>query len=165
MYEKKLASNFAKQILRNRFQQFVFQLQMQNPLWDWAWIASATFIVQNHCQSKGDVLQQTLQSSRRSPASPGKPTPPFTPRDAERPGQDIIAAFSLIQLPYSFEALKITVQSSPIEVMEAELQQGNALLHYRNVWEGNQSVDLLIYVADSERTRLRYEHVLTHLKC
>ena len=48
--------------------------------------------------------------------------------------------------------------------MEAELPQGSALWRNGNVLEGNQSVDLLIYVVDSERTRLRYEHVLTHLK-
>ncbi len=93
------------------------------------------FIVQNRCQSKEDaVFWQTLKSSRRSPES--RPAC-FTPEKLSVRGWDIIAAF--INWTSSFEALKKKLfKSAPLKSIDAKLQQGNALWHYGNVWEGNR---------------------------
>ncbi len=122
----KLASNFGKQIPRNRLQQFVFRLHLQN-LW-----CSKSF---SRCQSKEDaVFWQTLKSSRRSPES--RPAC-FTPEKLSVRGWDIIAAF--INWTSSFKALKKKLfKSAPLKSIDAKLQQGNALWHYGNVWEGNR---------------------------
>ncbi len=75
-------------------------------------------------------------------------------------GRDITAAF--IQWPSSFEALKKTVQISPID-FNREMHRDTTGMYEKQI----ESADLL-YVADSEQTRLRNERVRTHflaIKC
>ena len=125
----KIGQQFHQQIPRNRLQHFVFRLHLQNPRWDWARIASATFYsrLQHRCKSKGDaVFRQTLQSSSRNPACV----------TLSIRGRDIIAAF--IQWPYSFEALKKRFKAAPFKSLDAGLQLLNALWRYGKVWEGNR---------------------------
>ncbi len=111
----KLACNFAKQIPRNRLQQFIFRLSLQNPRWDWARIASATFYFSKSLSIKRRCSLSTdppiITQKPRVQASPLLHSPPET---LSIRGRDIIAAF--IQWPSSIEELKKTVKSSPIEV-------------------------------------------------
>ena len=110
----KLASKFAKQIPRNRLLQCLYRLHLQNSLWDWARIASATFY------STKSLSIRRCRFSTDPPIiaqKPGVHAMPLLHSPAETlsiRGRDIIAA--IIQWPYSFEALEKTVQSSCIEV-------------------------------------------------
>ncbi len=134
----KLACNFAKQTPRNKLQQFVFRLHLQNMLWDWARIpsAAATFYstkplsIKRRCGLSTDPPIITQKPGVQ--ASPLLHSPPVT---LSVRGRDIIAAF--IQWPSSFEALKKTFKAAPLKSIDARLQLGNALWWYGNVW-GNR---------------------------
>ncbi len=128
----KLTSNFTKQIPRNRMQQFVFRLHLQNPRWDCARIASAsaTFIVQNRCQSnkmRSFDRPSNHHAEARSPAHSS-----IHPRDAERPSQH------LSNDRLDSKHWKNLFKSAPLKSMDARLEPGNALWRYGNVWEGNR---------------------------
>ncbi len=94
-----------------------YTTDLQNPLWDWARIAlaSASFYstkllsIKRRCSLSTDPPLITQKPGVQ--ASPLLHSPPET---LSVHGRDIIAAF--IQWPSSFEALKKTVQSSPIKV-------------------------------------------------
>ncbi len=146
----KLASNFGKQIPRNRLQQFVFRLHLQN-LW-----CSKSF---SRCQSKEDAVffWQTLKSSRRSPES--RPAC-FTPEKLSVRGWDIIVAF--INWTSSFEALKKNCSNQPhwsqwTLSFNREMHCDTTGMYEKEI----ESADLL-YVADSEQTHLQNERVQTH---
>ncbi len=94
----KLSSSFAKQIPRNRLQQFVFRLHLQNPRWDWARIASASVTF----YSTTSLSIKTRCSLSTDPPiitqKPGVPaTPQFTPRDAECPFRSNVVPY---EVPY-----------------------------------------------------------------
>lgn len=110
----KLSSNFAKQISRNRLQ-FVFRLacKIRDGTEEWRRLRRL-FIVQNRCQSNGNSVFRRPSNHHAEAQRPGQPTPPFTPRDAERPWEGHNR--SIIQWPSTFDALKKAVLCSPIEV-------------------------------------------------
>ncbi len=116
-----------------------YTTDLQNPLWDWARIASASATFYS---TKSLSIKRRCSLSTDPPIITQKPVVQASPLLHSPPetlsvrGRDIIAAF--IQWPSSFEALKKTVQSSPLKSMDARLQQGNTLWRYGNVWEGNR---------------------------
>ncbi len=132
----KLASNFAKQIPRNRLQQFVFLLHLQNPWWDWARIASATFYRKSLSINRRCSLSTVPPIITQKPGVQASPLLHSPPETLSVRGRDIISAF--IQWLCRFEALKKLFKSAPLKSIDARLQQGNALWRYGNVWEGNR---------------------------
>ncbi len=94
----KLSSSFAKQIPRNRLQQFVFRLHLQNPRWDWARIASASVTFYSTTSLS---IKTRCSLSTDPPIITQKPevpaTPPFTPRDAECPFRSNVVPY---EVPY-----------------------------------------------------------------
>ncbi len=135
----KLACNFAKQIPRNRLQQFVFRLHLHNTRWDGARIASASVTLYS---TKSLSIKRRCSLSTDPPIITQKPGVQASPLLHSPPEtlsvrwRDIIAAF--IQCPSSFEALKKLFKSAPLKSIDARLQQGNVLWRYGNVWEGNR---------------------------
>ncbi len=161
----KLASNFAKQIPRNRLQQFFFRLHLQNPQWVWARTASATFYSTKSLSIKRrGSLSTDPPIITQKPGVQASPLLHSPPETLSVRGRDIIAAF--IQWPSSFEALKKLFKSAPLKSINARLQQGNALWRYGNVGKGNWVSQPAICSRTnySERTPLRDERVLTHFR-
>ena len=102
---------------------------MQNLQWDRE--LQRRFIVQTSIKRQLS-LSQTLQSSRRNPAS--RPAhSPFTPRDAECQWEGHNRNYPMT---VDFRHTKKLFHAAPLKWMDAELQQ--ALWRYGNVWEGTR---------------------------